>query len=123
MTRTKELTGLRDLSFSKWLRESNPGANCFTANDLDFVLRNYKTKQIMIIETKCRRANVTDGQRFFYQDLNSILKAGCAATGWEYMGVHLVQFEKLGPNDGKVFFDGKEVSEDRLKEIIYKFKL
>jgi hypothetical protein len=39
------------------------------------------------------------------------------------MGVHLVQFEKLGPNDGKVFFDGKEVSEDRLKEIIYKFKL
>jgi hypothetical protein len=121
MTHTKEVTGKRNLNFSKWVRESNPGVYGFTANDVDFLLRNYRTKEIMVIEVKCYNGRMLDKQRLFYCDLHKILKSGCEAAGWKYKGVHLLQFENTCPADGKIYLDNKEITEDQLKDIIYKF--
>jgi len=123
MTQTKEATGLRNLNFSKWLRSNNPGVSGFTANDVDFFFRNYKTKEMMVMEVKVYNGKMMDRQRPFYSDLHKILKSGCEANGWNYRGVHLLQFENTCPNDGKIYLDNKEITESKLREIVYKFTI
>ena len=48
MTR-KEQTGIRDLTFSRWVREKLPDSNTgFMVSDIDFFMYNYKTKKCML---------------------------------------------------------------------------
>lgn len=124
MTHTKEITGKRSLNFSNWIRNNRPeDVAGLTVNDVDFIFRNYRTKEIIVIEEKCYSGKVMDKHRPFYNDIHEILKFGCEATGWSYKGYHLVQFENTCPDDGRIFFDHKEITKEQLIDIIYRFKL
>ena|SRR5690554_2257954 len=113
MTR-KEITGVRDLSFSSWVRQKLPDSSTgFMATDVDFFLYNYKTKDIVILEIKTRNGSVKKWQRIFYKNLNKWIKNGIS-DDWTYHGVYLLQFEKTCFEDGKCYLNKNEITEDDL---------
>ena len=70
MTR-KEITGVRDLTFSGWVRRKLPDSSTgFSASDLDFILWNWKSKKVMMLEIKTRNSKPRIGQKIMWQNLN-----------------------------------------------------
>lgn len=115
----QETTGRRDLTFSAWIRVNLPDSSTgFQATDIDFVLRNWRTKKLMLLEIKTFHTPIKKWQQIVFSDLDVIFKNGIKSLlNWEYLGWHLVMFEG---NDftQKVFFDDAEVTENELKNIL-----
>lgn len=109
-----EITGKRSLQFSDWIRKNLPDSSTgFAVTDIDFVLWNYKTKRMMILEIKLRKAVASYSQWSFYRLLNRWLKQS-VDDGWTYLGINLIQFEKLDFSDGKCYLNYKEITEPEL---------
>lgn len=102
--------------FMRWLREQSTLASSagFTANDLDCVWTNYKQRQVMLVECKCRRSGVSFPQREMLKMLHQALRIGLPLIGWRYRGTHLIQFENESPTDGRIWIDGIEVDQSGL---------
>ena len=110
-----EITGKRDLTFSRWVRKYLPDSKTgFLVSDLDFILCNYKTKKFMLLEIKTRLKKRAPWQRILFENLDKWVKKGIDKD-WIYLGYHVITFEKIFFNDGKCYFDGKFKTE---KEII-----
>lgn len=117
MTR-KEITGIRDLKFSGWIREKLPDSSTgYSASDLDFVLWNWKTRKIMFIELKTRNSYPRKGQKIMWQHIHRWIKQGIDSS-WIYCGFHLIQFENTCFGDGKCFLNGQEIQESNLIEFL-----
>lgn len=113
MTR-KEITGIRSLDFSQWVRERLPDSNTgFSASDLDFILWNWKTKKVMFLEIKTRNSSIRKGQQMMWSNIHKWINKGID-NDWTYYGFHLITFENSNFSDGKVFFDNIEISEENL---------
>lgn len=113
MTR-KELTGIRDLTFSQWIRSNLPCSSTgFMVTDLDFILSNYKTKKIMLIEVKTRNADIKTWQKHIFTNLHKWIHNGISKD-WTYLGFHLIQFENQDMASN-CFFDREPVSLKELK--------
>src|SRR4030067_1705791 len=109
-----ERTGVRDLTFSGWIRQNLPdSATGFMVTDLDFILYNFKTKQIMLLEIKTRNSNIKEWQRNLFNNLNKWITKGID-DGWRYYGFHLIRFQKTNFLDGLVYFDNTEITEEEL---------
>ena len=110
---------IRDLRFSRWIRRECPDSSTgFTVFDIDFVLRNYKTKRLALLEVKCRRANMSWAQQQALRHMHDLITYGAheAFRDWSYQGLWLVQFEIEVPGDGgRIWIDGIEVTEDELR--------
>ena len=58
-----EKTGYRCQEFNEWFRKYGPdsekdgAASGFLVSDIDLVLYNYKTKKLMMVETKGKETN------------------------------------------------------------------
>lgn len=110
MTR-KEVTGIRDLEFSGWIRSKLPdSATGYSASDLDFILWNWKTKKIMFLEIKTRNVLPRKGQEIMFDFLNKWIAKGIDSE-WTYLGFHYIKFEKTNFEDGKCFLNNNEISE------------
>lgn len=119
MTR-KEQTGKRSLQFSQWVRDMLPDSDTgFLVSDLDFILLNYKAKTIMLVEVKTRNAKLREWQRRLFANLDKWIRKGID-DDWIYFGYHVIKFEHTFFNDGKCFFDNKEITE---RELISKLSL
>lgn len=117
MTR-REITGIRDRRFNDWIRQNMPDSKTgYMATDVDFVLYNYKTKNVVILEVKTRNGDVYEWQKIFYKNLDKWIRKGIS-DDWTYHGVHLIQFENTCFDDGKCFLDREEISE---QEFINRF--
>jgi hypothetical protein len=114
MTR-QEVTGVRDLGFSNWIRKELPDSvTGFSATDLDFILWNWKTKKIILLEIKTRKAKPRDGQRMMFKLINKWIKRGICKD-WTYLGFHLIQFEKdENFNNGQCFLNYNKITESEL---------
>lgn len=113
MTR-KEITFQRPLDFSQWIRTKLPDSSTgYSASDLDFVLWNWKTNKVMLIEVKTRMAKPRTGQKMMWGLINKWIRKGIESD-WKYLGFHLVQFENTIFEDGKCLLDNKEISEQDL---------
>lgn len=113
MTR-KEITGTRSLDFSKWVREMLPDSQTgYSASDLDFILWNWKTKNLMFLEIKTRNAKVRQGQKMMFENINKWIKTGID-NDWKYHGFHLITFENSSFEDGKCYFDNQEITQEEL---------
>jgi hypothetical protein len=114
MTRP-EFSNARDLTFSHWIREKLPDSfTGFLVSDLDFIIENYKTKKIMLIETKTNNGELREWQKRLFKNIDKWLKRGTEEEDWEYLGFHVIQFEKTGFHDGKCYFDNVEILETEL---------
>lgn len=113
MTR-KEVTGIRDLTFSSWIRKKLPDSSTgFSVSDLDFILWNWKTKKVMMLEIKTRNSKPRKGQKIMWQNINQWIKNGID-DDWTYLGFNLIQFENTNFNDGKCFLNYEEIKEKEL---------
>lgn len=114
MTR-KEITGERDLWFSGWVRENLPDSSTgFLVSDLDFILWNYKSRRLMLIEVKTRGAKMRFWQENLFKVLDEILNIGSRTAGVEYLGFHCIRFENTNFVNGSCSIDGKVVTEQEL---------
>jgi hypothetical protein len=109
-----EITGKRDLSFSQWIRNNLPDSRIgFMVTDLDFILYNYKTKKVMLLEVKTRNTSLPTWQSNLFRHISSWIEKGIN-HGWQYLGFHIVTFQNTNFRDGKVLFDDEEVTEQEL---------
>lgn len=114
MTRP-EKTGIRPLDFSNWVRRNLPDSSTgYMVTDLDFILSNYRTKKIMMLEIKTRRSRMPEFQRRLFADIDRWIKQGIDG-GWQFLGFHLLVFENNSFEDGRAWFDNIEISEADLK--------
>lgn len=120
MTR-KEFTGTRDLTFSGWIRDKLPDSNTgFVASDLDFVLWNWKTRKLMLLEVKTRSATMRKWQSMLFDMLDRLILYGSERIRppIEYYGFHCIRFENTDFTNGRCMFDRKIVSEEELINIL-----
>lgn len=117
MTRP-EYSGVRSLEFSQWIRTNLPDSNTgFLVTNLDYILINYKTKQIMFVEEKTNNAPIKKWQQINFDLLARWVSRG-VDSDWTFKGFHVVIFENTSPSDGKIYFDGKEINEGDLKTVL-----
>ena len=118
MTR-KEMTGIRDLEISGWIREMLPDSKTgFMVTDLDFIIWNYKTKKLMLVEVKTRKAKMKTWQKKIFEILDKIINSGAEKAGVKYYGFHCIRFEGTFFTDGRCMFDNNVVSENELISIL-----
>lgn len=114
----KEITSTRDLTFSGWIRTNLPDSSTgFLVSDLDFIIFNYKTKKILLLEVKTRNAVIRPWQKILFENIDRWIKNGIDKE-WMYCGFHIVQFENNSSEDGKCWLDGKETDPFQLKEFL-----
>lgn len=117
----EERTGVRDLLFSKWVRDFLP-QNLFGVTDIDFCLFNHKTKNFMVLEIKCRMAKPSESQERSLEMINQLVRTGMAYTtqyaNWKYMGLHFITFETEPFAEGRIYLDGEEIKESELIEYL-----
>jgi len=120
-----EITGKRNLTFSKWIRNNLPDSEKFRyrVSDLDFILCDFDKKRIMLLEVKSGNVQMKKWQKNLFYLLSKWVREGIKITGggWEYMGFHLIVFDKKFRDDeinpflySKCYLDGKEISERQL---------
>jgi hypothetical protein len=101
--------------FGLWLRDQ-PEIDSklgYVATNIDYVWRNYKTGEWMIIEEK-RYGH----QPKFYQEKIFELLNWCCNNHPKFHGVHILVFENTSPEDGCIYWDGEPITKDRLLSIL-----
>jgi len=97
--------------FGLWLRdqaEIDSGLG-YIATNIDYVWGNYKNGQWMIIEEK----RYGHYPKPYQAKILNLLDACCKHNKY-FRGVHLLVFEKTSPDDGKIFWDRREITKEQL---------
>tara|TARA_R110000744_G_scaffold6534_3_gene22829 strand:+ start:166 stop:555 length:390 start_codon:yes stop_codon:yes gene_type:complete len=114
----KEITGIRDLTFSRWVRAKLPDSSTgYCVSDLDFILWNWKSKKVIMIELKQRGGYPENFQSKMWSNINKWIKKGID-NEWKYLGFHLIQFENTEFINGKCYLNRKEISEKNLIDFL-----
>lgn len=98
--------------FGLWLRkqpELDSGKEKFIATNIDYLWRNYKTGEWMLIEEKRHNSRVKNWQDELFYLLN-----WCAKRHPKYRGFHVIRFSCTSPDDGEIELDGKKIGRDGL---------
>lgn len=112
---TKQRFDQKSTEFGLWLRKE-PAIDSslgYIASNVDYVWRNYKTGDWMLIEEKRFMATLKRWQKEIFNTLDQ-----CCHHDPHYRGFHLIQFEHTSPDDGKIFLDGSEISLTDLIEFL-----
>ena len=101
--------------FGLWLREQKEldSKNGYVATNIDYIWRNYKTEQWMIIEEK----RYNQKPKFYQQKIFEILN-WCSKHHKSYEGFHVIVFENTSPDDGKIYLDGELIDKQNLIEFL-----
>jgi len=111
----RELTGERPLTLSRWMRENLPDSKTGQSiTDLDFIIFNWKSKKLMFVESKTRGAQIKINQSVIFHVLHQATLNGVKFTDWEYLGFHTIIFENTFFDDGKVYWDNVETTEEEI---------
>ena len=100
--------------FGLWLRKQpkiGSGVG-FNASNLDYIWENYKTGKWMLIEEKRYKKYCTWAQSNLFKKLNDSI------TDPLYCGFHVIRFENTSPEDGKIWWDNKEITTEELLDIL-----
>lgn len=118
----QETYGIRSNRLSNFIRNNCPDSSTgFSCSDLDFILMNFETKDIMLIEEKLRGATPSYNQHKILEKINHWIKLGVLMdvdAGWKFHGTHLLQFEKEDVGDGWIKIDKKLVTIEQLKKFL-----
>jgi hypothetical protein len=115
MTRP-EYSHKRDLTMSGWIREKLPDSSFgFLVTDLDFILYNWQTKKIMLLEIKTHNKEIATWQLNIFNNIAKWIEIGIDKD-WEFCGFHIIKFENTFFNDGKVYFNNKLSTEEEIKQ-------
>ena len=118
MTR-RDQTGIRDLAFSKWVRNNLPESPTgFIVSDIDFYMYNFKKKTHLMVEVKQCNSELRPFQVIMYRNLSKWIAESGSRDGWVFKGFFFIKFEKKSFDDGKVYLNNKESSEFEIKKIL-----
>jgi len=67
----------------------------------------------MLLEVKTKGKMLPTWQFNLFKNINSWIKKGIDQD-WQYLGFHVITFQNTNFVDGKVFFDGKTITEQEL---------
>ncbi len=101
--------------FGLWLRkqpEIDSGLG-YIATNIDYIWENYKNGKWMIIEEK----RYGFEPKFYQKKILKLLDENCR-NDKNFYGVHVLVFEKTSPDDGNIFWDGKQITKDELLELL-----
>ena len=112
---TRQRNDNNGTEFEAWRRKQQHLSSGlgYLATDVDFIWRNYKTKQFMFVEEKCKMSTMTGPQYETFKMVDEQM-----SSHPDYMGFHLLQFENTSPEDGKIYWNKKHISLDRLNQIL-----
>lgn len=101
--------------FGLWLREQRgiDSSLGYVTTNIDFFWTNYKTGKFMLIEEKRYMSDVKPFQHKIFEKLHNAFK-----NDRNYKGMHLLQFEKTNPDDGKIYLDRKQISKQELIDFL-----
>lgn len=101
--------------FGIWLRkqEDIDSKDGYIATNIDYMWKNYKTLEWMLIEEKRYKSCVKTWQSSMFKQLDTALK-----TDPNYKGFHVVIFEKTSPEDGDIYLDGEKVTKLQLTKFL-----
>jgi hypothetical protein len=101
--------------FGLWLREQKEidSQLGFTATNIDYVWRNYKTGEWMLIEEKRYQTECKGWQQQIFKILDKAAKNDPL-----YHGFFLIQFECTNPDDGKIWIDHKPATKEELLKLL-----
>lgn len=117
MTRP-EFSGVRDLKMSGWIRQNLPDSSFgFYVTDLDFILYNWQTKKIMLLEVKTRNGEIKKWQKTIFIQLERWIRKGID-DGWAFLGFSTIKFENTFFDDGRVFLNGTLATEEQIKKYL-----
>lgn len=112
---TQERRSGRDTEFGVWLR-AHPELDSklgFVATNVDYIWENYKTGEWMIIEEKRNMKRPK-----FYQERIFNRLAECCKHDKKFCGFHILIFERSNPEDGRIYWDDKEITKEELIKIL-----
>lgn len=101
--------------FGLWLREQNEidSKLGYITTNLDFVWRNYKTGEWILIEEKRYKKDCAQWQKEIFSILHK-----ASRNDKNYKGFYFVQFEKTSPEDGRIWINYKEATKQELINIL-----
>lgn len=101
--------------FGLWIRNQSEidSKKGFTATNIDYVWRNYKTGDWMMIEEK----RYGHQPQFPQTELFKLVDR-CAKIDANYHGFHFLVFENTSPDDGLIYLDGKEITTQELLKFL-----
>jgi len=101
--------------FGIWLRNQKEldSSLGFTATNIDYVWRNYKTGEWMLIEEKRYKGEPKFYQTEIFKMLDNILKINN-----KYKGFHVIVFENTSPDDGWIKIDNNIKTKNELIEFL-----
>ena len=102
----------QDNRFSDWIRERCPDSRTgWTCSDVDFVIHQYKSKHVVLLEVKRWRTGrlkgkVQTGQAHILRMVHSCMRHGINELykDYTYHGIWLVQFDRTWFDDGLCWF-------------------
>lgn len=112
---TRQRNDTHSTEFGLWLRnqKSLDQKHGYLATNLDYIWGNYNKLKWMMIEEKRWMAPLRQSQK----DLIEVLDQCCKKDPM-YEGFHLLQFERTSPDDGRIFWDEKEISREELLQLL-----
>ena len=112
----KEITGIRSLAFSQWIRENLPDTSTgYVVQNLDWIFHNYKSRILMMIEEKTYGGQLRYAQTALFNDIIApALGLWCEENDYEWRGFHFIRFENTCPEDGNIYWDEECISENTL---------
>lgn len=100
-------TEYTDLWFKDWCRENlTDSRNGLNISDIDLVLQNWKTRELMILEIKCFMQTMTETQWWIYKQIDYALR-NTNFNGYIFKGVFLLRFRSDTINDDMYVYDLK----------------
>lgn len=101
--------------FGLWLREQKEIDSRFgyIATNLDYIWRNRRNKQWLMIEEKRFGRTPADWQIETFKMLDEL-----ATNDPNYRGFYYVKFENTNPDDGKTMINGKWASPNTLIKLL-----
>ena len=107
----RELTGYRDLTFNLWIRNQLPDSSTgFAVSDIDFMIWNWRTKKMMMLEVKTKHGKLPPFQRRMFGNISRWIRDGIQSD-WTYYGFNVLQFSDNSFNDGVAYINDVEVTE------------
>ena len=113
---TRQRNDSHSTEFGLWLRQQ-PEIDSkigFTVTNIDYLWLNYKSGLWMLVEEKRYGCKV----RFPQDKMFSLIDKACKSDK-NYMGFHIIIFEKTSPDDGKIWLDAEEIDKQQLIKFLH----
>jgi len=88
----------------------------FTCTNIDYSVFNWKSKEWLYLEEKRHQGVPSETQIQQFELLDTLARA--TPSQWAYRGFFIVQFEHDKPDDGLIWVDGIETTEQELDDLL-----